>query len=51
MESDSDIEKNWPRFLIAECLSEGPGLTKLSPFALSKATYSIAGGAKDIKKL
>ena len=34
LESDSDIEKNWPRFIIAECLSEGPGLTNghLLPF-------------------
>ena len=46
LESDSDIEKNWPRFLIVECLDEGQ-----APFALSKAIHSIAGGAKDIKKL
>ena len=51
LESDPDIEKNWPRFSIVECLDEDRDLTKLWPFALSKAIHSIAGGAKDIKKL
>ena len=51
LEYDSDVGKNWPRFLIAECLSEGSDLAKLSPFEFSKASYSITGGAKDLKKL
>ena len=49
LESNSDIEKNWPHFLIVECLDEGRDLTKLSPFALSKTIHSISGGAQDIK--
>ena len=51
MEYNSDVGKNLPRFLIAECLSEGPDLTKLSPFELSIPSYSIPGEAEDIKKL
>ena len=41
---------NWPRFLIISS-TEDWALTKLSPFAVQKATVGLAGEPKSVKKI
>ena len=42
---------NWPRFLVVEACQNGERLTRISPFAISKAIKGSAGDAKTIKKM
>ena len=39
---------NWPRFLVISSTVEG-ALNKLSPFAIQKAIFSLAGKPKSVK--
>ena len=57
-DSDSDTDNelfltkdNWPRFIVVKSASEERPLSKLSPFAMQKGFWAIAGTLKSTKRL
>jgi hypothetical protein len=50
-DSESDVVRNFPRFLVIESSDENNPLSKLSPFAIHKGIEGILGSTKSIKRL